>query len=508
MTVALVPYRWTTNKGMPHWALPEGVTSAIDLRPLPLHADRQSIGYAVAVIDGPLPEGAVELETGNETRDRDAWRDTLGFRPAGANAREWAFSHLMDGADDAGEAACRPLRGAKAKLELWLDGKHERQISNTDRLRQQVYTRRDLDKLMDEVEAGKLPLNVVRKTLKAYADEHGIDVATLRPKSARWRSVQELTPETSVLETWFDGSFKSITSHNGWTAVNDFGEMTTGNANDGLGPKVLFTQVTSREQGAYFWNQTVMSNNRTSADLRGVKIVDPNIFGHRGPSFGGLIGSGSSTGYFAANDVTGQTTLYKTSGPTGFTLLSSVTRTSQSRENVRVWSPSASSIAFADRAGAAMGTVTDTTYTTLNRVGLFGYNGGGSIKDATSWLGRDFLTPTVSSIAPSSGPLAGGTAVTITGTNFEATSTVTIGGASATSVVVVSDTSITAITPARTAGAKDVVVTNPDGGFSGTLAGGFTYVESSGPANRLPSSPQMATQFAKSQFRRPTCPRQ
>lgn len=475
MAVALVPYRWVTDNGMPHWALPGRVTSAIDLRPLPLHADIGSTGYAVAVLEGDLPDGAVELETGNETRDRDAWRSTLGFRPAGANACEWVFSHLMDGADDTGEAACRPLRGAKAKLELWLDGKHERQISDTDRLRQQVYTRRDLDKLMNEVEAGKLPLNVVRKTLRAYADEHGIDVATLRPKSARWRNVQELTPETSVLETWFDGSFKSITSHNGWTAINDFGEMTTGNASDGLGPKVLFTPATSREQGAYFWNSTVMSNNRTSADLRNVKIVDPNIHGHRGPSFGGLIGSGSSTGYFAANDVAGQTTLYKTSGPTGFTYLSGVARTSQSRENVRVWSPVASSIAFADRAGAAMGTVTDTTYTTLNRVGLFGYNGGGSIKDATSWAGRDFLTPTVSAISPSTGSTAGGTAVTITGTGFEATTTFTSGGAAMTSVVIGSETSATAVTPAGTAGAKDIVATNADSGFTGTLAGGFTY---------------------------------
>jgi len=81
----------------------------------------------------------------------------------------------------------------------------------------------------------------------------------------------------------------------------------------------------------------------------------------------------------------------------------------------------------------------------------------------------------VTGIAPSSGSTAGGTAVTITGTGFEAGATVTIGGASATSVVVVSETSITCVTPSGTAGAKDVVVTNPDGGFSGTLAGGFTY---------------------------------
>ena len=50
--------------------------------------------------------------------------------------------------------------------------------------------------------------------------------------------------------------------------------------------------------------------------------------------------------------------------------------------------------------------------------------------------------------SPNSGPTAGGTAVTITGTNFAAGATVTFGGTAATNVVVVSSTSITATTPA------------------------------------------------------------
>lgn len=81
--------------------------------------------------------------------------------------------------------------------------------------------------------------------------------------------------------------------------------------------------------------------------------------------------------------------------------------------------------------------------------------------------------PNITSISPATGSTAGGTAVTITGTDFTGATGVTIGGAAATSVVVVSDTSITCVTPARTAGAKDVVVTTPAG--SDTLTGGFTY---------------------------------
>ena len=82
--------------------------------------------------------------------------------------------------------------------------------------------------------------------------------------------------------------------------------------------------------------------------------------------------------------------------------------------------------------------------------------------------------PTVTGISPSSGPTTGGTAVTITGTGFLAGATVRLGGTLATNVTVASSTSITATTPAHTAGVKDVQVTNTDN-QSGTLTSGYTY---------------------------------
>jgi formylglycine-generating enzyme required for sulfatase activity len=81
--------------------------------------------------------------------------------------------------------------------------------------------------------------------------------------------------------------------------------------------------------------------------------------------------------------------------------------------------------------------------------------------------------PAVSAVSPSSGPMAGGTDVTITGTNFAASATVTIGGTAAT-VFSVTATTINATTPAHVAGAANVVVHNPDG-QTGTLTGGFTF---------------------------------
>jgi fibronectin type 3 domain-containing protein len=82
--------------------------------------------------------------------------------------------------------------------------------------------------------------------------------------------------------------------------------------------------------------------------------------------------------------------------------------------------------------------------------------------------------PVVTSVTPSSGTTAGGTSVTIAGSGFQPAATVTFGGAAATNVIVVNATTITATTPAHSAGAVSVVVTNFDT-TSGTLVSGFTY---------------------------------
>jgi len=84
------------------------------------------------------------------------------------------------------------------------------------------------------------------------------------------------------------------------------------------------------------------------------------------------------------------------------------------------------------------------------------------------------VNPSISGIGPNEGPTSGGQAVTITGTGFTGTTSVTIGGNAATSVVVVNDTEITAVTPAHAAGSTAVAVTNPSG--TDTFNGGYTYV--------------------------------
>lgn len=88
--------------------------------------------------------------------------------------------------------------------------------------------------------------------------------------------------------------------------------------------------------------------------------------------------------------------------------------------------------------------------------------------------------PVISSISPAAGPTTGGTFVTITGANFTGATSVTFGGLPCTSVSVVSSATITCVTPARTAGTVEVIITTPQGQNTTTgTQNDYTYT--SGP---------------------------
>ena len=101
---------------------------------------------------------------------------------------------------------------------------------------------------------------------------------------------------------------------------------------------------------------------------------------------------------------------------------------------------------------------------------------GGSNPSGPSGTGN---APTLTGIAPATGPASGGTSVALSGANFTAGATMTIGGVAATEVSVVSGGSITGKTGPHAAGAADVVVTQ--GGQSARLVNAFTYVAGAPP---------------------------
>ena len=84
------------------------------------------------------------------------------------------------------------------------------------------------------------------------------------------------------------------------------------------------------------------------------------------------------------------------------------------------------------------------------------------------------VAPSVTSVSLNAGPLAGGTAVTITGTGFVTGITATFGDVACTTPTFVNSTSMTCITPAYAAGAVTVAVTNTDTQI-GSTAAAYTY---------------------------------
>jgi subtilisin family serine protease len=82
--------------------------------------------------------------------------------------------------------------------------------------------------------------------------------------------------------------------------------------------------------------------------------------------------------------------------------------------------------------------------------------------------------PTVSSVVPNIGPIAGGTSVTITGTNLTGATAVKFGTVAATTYTVNSATQITATSPAGS-GIVDVTVTTAGGTSATSAADQFTY---------------------------------
>lgn len=107
-----------------------------------------------------------------------------------------------------------------------------------------------------------------------------------------------------------------------------------------------------------------------------------------------------------------------------------------------------------------------------------GVVGGHSVWD-TAPLGRIVFSSggsiLITSLLPEDGDIAGGTTCVLQGHGFTGASGVTFGGEAATDLNVINDGLATCVTPARTAGAKDVVITV--GVATYTLVGGFTYTD-------------------------------
>jgi IPT/TIG domain len=90
---------------------------------------------------------------------------------------------------------------------------------------------------------------------------------------------------------------------------------------------------------------------------------------------------------------------------------------------------------------------------------------------------------TVSDVSPNTGPTTGSTPVTISGSGFTPGAIVDFSGVAATDIHVVNTTTITASSPAESAGTVDVIVTTTSGSSTPNPADQFTYAVVQSPSN-------------------------
>jgi hypothetical protein len=100
---------------------------------------------------------------------------------------------------------------------------------------------------------------------------------------------------------------------------------------------------------------------------------------------------------------------------------------------------------------------------------------GTSGTSTTDQYTYDEPAPSVTAVSPRSGVLAGGSTVTVTGLNLASTTAVMFGSMPASIVVVLSDTTVTAVAPPQAQCTVDVTVISPTGTSGTSTADQYTY---------------------------------
>lgn len=126
---------------------------------------------------------------------------------------------------------------------------------------------------------------------------------------------------------------------------------------------------------------------------------------------------------------------------------------------------------------------------------LFAVTGGGGLPDVFRVFPLPLSISIITTVSPSTGPVTGGTTVTITGTGLTGTTAVLFGGIPASSLDVMSDGQIQVVSPGGSSGMVTETVSAPGGSSASTDNDEFTYTPVPGI-----TSPADATAVVKSPF--------
>ena len=256
------------------------------------------------------------------------------------------------------------------------------------------------------------------------------------------------------------------------------------------GPAVGGTSVTIT--GTSFTGATAVNFGTTAAT--GVTVVNDTTIMAFSPAGTGVVDvtvttpAGTST-----TSAADQFTYSATTAPT-VTGISPTTGPAVGGTSVTITGTSftgATAVNFGTTAATGVTVVNDTTIMAFSPAGTGVVDvtvttpaGTSTTSAADQFTYSAIAAPTVTGISPTTGPAAGGTSVTITGTSFTGATAVNFGTTAATGVTVVNDTTITAVSPAGT-GVADVTVTTPSGTSTTSAADQFTYLAATAPPTVL-----------------------
>ena len=262
--------------------------------------------------------------------------------------------------------------------------------------------------------------------------------------------------------------------------------------------------ITSPSSGrTYAVNQTV-ATSFNCADPTGPGIATCSDSNGSTTSPGALVTS--ATGTFSYTVVATSTDGQSGSATITYTVAGSPTATITSPSSGRTYAVNqtvATSFNCADPTGPGIATCSDSNGSTTSpgalvtsATGTFSYTVVATSTDGQSGSATITYTvagrPTVTGVSPISGPSSGDTNATIVGTNFTGATEVDFGSTAAITFRVVNAQTVTATSPANTAGPVDVTVTTSDGTSATNPADDFTYVTVS-PITLTQGSPTSAT---------------
>lgn len=292
--------------------------------------------------------------------------------------------------------------------------------------------------------------------------------ATAAATTTAIRPVTSIAGEATTITGWPTGSATVVAG----LAVNVPVVIATGTATAARAVSLQKVAV-----GGTAW--TVIASGTSGADGAWTAAFTPTVGTYRYR----LVVPATLT---AAARTTPERTLTTASAP----VLSAVTPASGSTEGgasvtlTGTGLTGATGVKFGTAAGTAVTVVSDTKLITTapaasasGPVALTVTTPGGISNALTYTYLAPPPLPTISSILPANGRLAGGVRVTISGTNLADVTQVTFDGVPGSSLAVQSVTSLTVLTPARASGGiVRVVATSAAGSSASTPAARFTYV--------------------------------